>query len=67
MAQMQIVFVIQTPQYRFLSEDLESGNNVYNEDFYNPYQDFYDETSYYNGIYDEIYSSDHIINRLNRF
>lgn len=67
MAQMQIVFVAQTPQYKFLLEDLQSGLSSSQNDFYNPYQDFYDQNSYYNGIYDEIYSSDHIINRLNRF
>ena len=66
MAQMQITFVMQTQQYRFLLEDLETGNNTYNEDFYNPYQDFYDETSYYNGIYNEVYSESHI-RRLNRY
>jgi hypothetical protein len=66
MAQMQIVFVTQTPQYKFLLEDLQSGLSSTQNDFYNPYQDFYDETSYYNDIYNEVYCESHI-RRLNRF
>lgn len=67
MAQMQIVFVTQTPQYRFLLEDLQSGLSSTQNDFYNPYQDFYDQNSYYNNdIFNEVYSESHI-RRLNRF
>lgn len=67
MAQMQIVFVTQTPQYRFLLEDLQSGLSSTQNDFYNPYQDFYDQNSYYNNdIFNEVYSEGHI-RRLNRF
>ena len=65
MAQMQIVFVTQTPQ--FLLEDLQSGLSSTQNDFYNPYQDFYDQNSYYNNdIFNEVYSESHI-RRLNRF
>lgn len=46
MAQMQIVFVMQTSQYRFLLEDLEAGNNSYDDSFYNPYQEMYNYSSY---------------------
>jgi hypothetical protein len=66
MAQMQIVFVTQTPQYKFLLEDLQSGLSSTQNDFYNPYQDFYDQNSYYNDIFNEVYSESHI-RRLNRF
>lgn len=67
MAQMQIVFVTQTPQYKFLLEDLQSGLSSTQNDFYNPYQDFYDQNSYYNNdIFNEVYSESHI-RRLNRF
>jgi len=67
MAQMQIVFVLQTPQYKFLLEDLQSGLSSTQKDFYNPYQDFYDQNSYYNNdIFNEVYSESHI-RRLNRF
>jgi hypothetical protein len=70
MAQMQIVFVTQTPQYKFLLEDLQSGLSSTQNDFYNPYQDFYNENSYYNynynDIYNEVYCESHI-RRLNRF
>lgn len=67
MAQMQIVFVTQTPQYKFLLEDLQSGLSSNQNDFYNPYQDFYDQNSYYNNdIFNEVYSESHI-RRLNRF
>ena len=73
MAQMQIVFVMQTPQYRFLLDDLESGNNQYNEDFYNPYGDMYNSynyNSYYNinDLYEEERNNNlNRLNRLNRF
>lgn len=67
MAQMQIVFVTQTPQYKFLLEDLQSGLSSTQTDFYNPYQDFYDQNSYYNNdIFNEVYSESHM-RRLNRF
>ena len=70
MAQMQIIFVMQTPQYRFLLDDLESGNNQYNEDFYNPYGEtynYYTQNSYYN--IEEMYKEErnNNLNRLNRF
>jgi hypothetical protein len=70
MAQMQIIFVMQTPQYRFLLDDLESGNNQYNEDFYNPYGEtynYYTQNSYYN--IEEMYEEErnNNLNRLNRF
>lgn len=67
MAQMQIVFATQTPQYKFLLEDLQSGLSSTQNDFYNPYQDFYDQNSYYNNdIFNEVYSESHM-RRLNRF
>ena len=69
MAQMQIVFVMQTPQYRFLLEDLESGNSQ-QESFYNPYGETYNY-SLYNSYYNinEMYQEDqnNNLSRLNRF
>lgn len=67
MAQMQIVFVLQTSQYKYLLDDLQSGLSSSQNEFYNPYQDFYDQNSYYNNdIFNEVYSESHI-RRLNRF
>lgn len=70
MAQMQLVFVTQTPQFKYLLEDLESGNNMYNENVYNPYGEmlnFSSFNSYFN--VNEFYQEEQIsnFNRLNRF
>ena len=44
---------------------MKVGGNT--NDFYNTYQDFYDQNSYYNNdIFNEVYSENHI-RRLNRF
>ena len=69
MAQMQIVFVMQTTQFRYLLEDLESGNNQ-QESFYNPYGEMYNYLSYnsyynINEMLQEEQNSN--LNRLNRF
>ena len=69
MAQMQIVFVMQTTQFRYLLEDLESGNNQ-QESFYNPYGEMYNYSSYnsyynINEMLQEEQNSN--LNRLNRF
>ena len=69
MAQMQIVFVMQTTQFRYLLENLESGNNQ-QESFYNPYGEMYNYASYnsyynINEMLQEEQNSN--LNRLNRF
>lgn len=69
MAQMQIVFVLQTPQFKYLLDDLNNGNNIssVDEEFYDPYAYNLMYNSYYNirDLYAEEQNSN--LNRLNRF
>lgn len=62
MAQVQIVHVMKTIQFKYMLDDLIEGkNNNQNNDYYNPYEGYYNINDIYNS---EILDN---INRLNRF
>lgn len=62
MAQIQIVHVMKTIQFKYMLDDLIEGkNNNQNNDYYNPYEGYYNINDIYNS---EILDN---INRLNRF
>jgi uncharacterized protein Veg len=70
MAQMQIVFVLQTSQFKYLLDDLNNGNTISSNDdenFYDPYAYNPMYNSYYNirDLYAEEQNNN--LSRLNRF